>query len=100
MLHAYEIRPREDHRGVDLISDALPFGHLWYGEPSAVSNAVDYTIFCSRSCDAQISVYDAASNVIETHEHARDFKEGRRTAKTFLPIGRLPVIVLRLMTYW
>ena len=24
--HAYEVRPRKDHRGVDLISDALPFG--------------------------------------------------------------------------
>jgi hypothetical protein len=23
--HAYEIRSRKDHRGVDLISDALPF---------------------------------------------------------------------------
>jgi hypothetical protein len=32
MLHAYEIRPRKDRRGVDLISDALPFGRLWYGE--------------------------------------------------------------------
>jgi hypothetical protein len=29
--HAYEIRPRENHRGVNLISDALPFGRLWYG---------------------------------------------------------------------
>ncbi len=28
----YEVRPRKDHRGVDLISDALPFGRLWYGE--------------------------------------------------------------------
>jgi hypothetical protein len=28
-----------DHRGVDLISDALPFGRLWYGEPNAISNA-------------------------------------------------------------
>jgi hypothetical protein len=26
--------------GVDLISDALPFGRLWYGEPNAVSNAI------------------------------------------------------------
>jgi hypothetical protein len=26
--HVYEIRPRKDHRGVDLISDALPFGRL------------------------------------------------------------------------
>ena len=25
-MHAYEVRPRRDHRGVDLISDALPFG--------------------------------------------------------------------------
>jgi hypothetical protein len=26
--HAHEVRPRKDHRGVDLISDALPFGRL------------------------------------------------------------------------
>lgn len=26
--HFYEIRPRKDHRGFDLISDALPFGLL------------------------------------------------------------------------
>jgi hypothetical protein len=25
----YEVPPRKDHRGVDLISDALPFGRLW-----------------------------------------------------------------------
>lgn len=24
--HVYEVRPRKDHRGVDLISDALQFG--------------------------------------------------------------------------
>ena len=24
--HVYEVRPRKDKRGVDLISDALPFG--------------------------------------------------------------------------
>jgi len=29
----------------------------------------------SRSHDAVIRVYDAAGNVIETHEHAGDFKE-------------------------
>jgi hypothetical protein len=38
--HVYEVRPRSDKRGVDLISDALPFGRLWYGEPNAVSNAI------------------------------------------------------------
>ena len=41
-MHAYEVRPRKDHRGVDLISDALPFGGLSYGKPNAISNAVDY----------------------------------------------------------
>jgi len=39
-LNAYEIRPRKDNRGVDLISDALPFARLWYGEPNAASNAI------------------------------------------------------------
>ena len=34
-MHLYEVRPRKDCRGVDLISDALPFGRLWYGEPNA-----------------------------------------------------------------
>ena len=31
--HVYEVRPRKDKRGVDLISDVLPFGRLWYSEP-------------------------------------------------------------------
>jgi hypothetical protein len=70
-MHVYEVRPRSDHRGVDLISDVLPFGRLWYGEP----NAIGYAKFFSRSHDAVIRVYDAASNVIETHEHKGDFKE-------------------------
>jgi SpoIIAA-like len=38
--HVYEVRPRKDHRAVDLIFDAVPFSRLWYGEPNAVSNAV------------------------------------------------------------
>jgi hypothetical protein len=29
MRHEYEVRPRKDHRGINLISDALPFGRLW-----------------------------------------------------------------------
>ena len=43
----YKVRLRKDHRGVDLISDALPFGRLWYGEPDAVSNAVVYARFAA-----------------------------------------------------
>ena len=34
--HLYEIRPRKDKRGADLISDVLPFGRLLYGEPNAI----------------------------------------------------------------
>ncbi|PYI95022.1 MAG: hypothetical protein DME98_17995 [Verrucomicrobia bacterium] len=55
--HVYEVRRRKDHRGVDLISDALPFGRLWYGEPNTISNAVDYAKFRSRShecCDSRL----------------------------------------------
>ena len=33
-MHVYEVRPRKDRRGVDLISDALPFGRLWYDGPA------------------------------------------------------------------
>jgi hypothetical protein len=41
-IHSYEVRPREDHRGFDLISDALPFGTLWYAEPNGISNAIGH----------------------------------------------------------
>ncbi len=74
-MHVYEVRPRKDKRGVDLVSDVLPFGRLWYGEPNAVSNAIDYAKFRSRSYRAVIRVCDEAGNVIETHEHTGDFKE-------------------------
>ena len=73
--HVYEVRPRKDHHGVNLVSAALPFGRLWYAEPNAISNAVGYAKFYSRSHDAVIRVYDETGNVIETHEHAGDFKE-------------------------
>jgi hypothetical protein len=72
-MHIYEIRPRKDKRGVDLTSDALPFGRLWYGEPNAISNAVGCAKFRSRSHDAVIRVYDEAGNVIERQEQAARF---------------------------
>jgi len=55
-----DARPRKDQRVVDLISDALPFGRLWYSEPNAISNAIGYAMHYSRSHDAVIRVYDAA----------------------------------------
>jgi hypothetical protein len=71
-MRIYEVRPRKDHRGFDLISDALPFGALWYTKPD---DAIGYAKFRSRSHDAVIRVYDESGNVIETYEHKGDFKE-------------------------
>jgi hypothetical protein len=70
--HVYEVRPRKDKRCFDLISDALPFGRLWYTKPD---DAVEYAKFRSRSHDAVIRVYDESGYVIATHEHKGDFKE-------------------------
>ena len=74
-VHAYRVRPRKDHRGVDLISDAPPFGRLRYDGPDAAARAIGYAKFYNRSHHAVIGVYDDADNVIETHEHQGDFKE-------------------------
>ena len=69
------INDSEGSSGFDLISDALPFGRLWYGEQNAISNAVGYAKHRSRSHDAVIRVYDEVGNVIATHEQSGDFKE-------------------------
>ena len=53
-MHVYEIRPRKNHRAVDLISDVLPFNRLWYDTPD---NAIGYAMYSSRSHDAVIRVY-------------------------------------------
>jgi hypothetical protein len=42
---------------------------------NAISNAIGYAKFYSRAHDAVIRVYDESENVVETHEHAGDFKE-------------------------
>jgi hypothetical protein len=48
---------------------------LWYDGPNAASKAVSYAMHYSRSHDAVICVYDAAGNVIETHERQGDLRE-------------------------
>jgi len=50
------------------IPSTIPRG----GGPNAVNNAIGYAEHRSRSHDAVIRVYDAARNVIETHEHTGD----------------------------
>jgi hypothetical protein len=73
--HVYEIRPRADKHGVDLISNAIPYSPLWYRGPNAIRDAIDHAKFYSRLHEVVISVYDEAGNVIETHEQAGEFKE-------------------------
>ena len=87
-MHVYEVRPRNrhkhwrpsvrrlyDHRGIDLISDVLPYSPLWYAGPTAISNAISFVKFNSGSHDAVIRVYDEAGNVIQAHEQAGEFKQ-------------------------
>ena len=77
-MHLYEVRPRKDKRGVDLISDVLPFGRLWYDGPNSLSNALEYAKHRSRAHDAVIRVYDSAGDVIETREQVGEFREQKR----------------------
>jgi hypothetical protein len=77
---------------INLVSDLLPkrsrkdngrigteenrgFGIETLGATARIISNQGYAKFCSRSHDAVIRVYDAARNVIETHEHKGDFKE-------------------------
>ena len=53
-MHAYEVRPRKDN-GVDLISDVLPFGGLWYYGPDAVAKALCAS---GRIVGANFTIYD------------------------------------------
>ncbi len=66
----YEIRPRKDRNGFDLISDRLRRGPVWYAGPDAVRNAVAFAKYrsLSRSRWAIIRVFNEAGKVTETHE--------------------------------
>jgi len=77
-MHIYEIRPRKDKRGFDLISNALPFGGLWYLQ---VADAIEYAQHYSRAHDAVISVYGAAGKVIEVHKHKGRFQKAVVTSR-------------------
>jgi hypothetical protein len=70
--HLYEIRPRKNKRGFDLISNALPSGGVWYLK---VADAIACAKHRSRSHDAVINVYNAAGKLVEVHRHKGDFKE-------------------------
>jgi hypothetical protein len=52
-----------------------PVADLSRSGADIISYAIGYAKFYSRSHDAVIRVYEAAGNVIETHEHTGEFKE-------------------------
>ena len=60
-IHYYEVRPRRDKRGFDLISEALPFGRLWYADVGA---AIGFAKFYSRSQKAELRVINESGAVI------------------------------------
>ena len=66
----YEIRPRNDRDGFDVISDRLRRGPIWYAGPDAVRNAVAFAKYrsLSRSRWAIIRVFNEAGKVTEIHE--------------------------------
>jgi len=47
--HVYEVRPRKRKRGVDLISDALPFGRLCDGVAQQMISSGDATLQSSAT---------------------------------------------------
>ena len=66
----YEIRPREDSEGFDLVSHLFRYGPIWYAGPDAVRNAIAYAKFRShsRSQRAIIRVLDDSGAVVQMHQ--------------------------------
>jgi hypothetical protein len=73
----YEIRPRNDREGFDLISHLFRYGPIWYAGPDAVRNAIAYAKYRShsRSQRAVIRVLDESGAVIQTHESGGEFRK-------------------------
>ena len=65
----YEVRPREDRDGFNLISDRFRYGPIWYAGPDAVRHAIAYAKYRShfRSQRAIIRVLDDSGAVVQMH---------------------------------
>jgi hypothetical protein len=75
----YEIRSRKDRRGVNLISEKLPYGLLWYGESNAIENAASYAEFNAGSEAAVISILDESGAIIDTRNYTPAEGQGANT---------------------
>src|SRR5215472_13587127 len=73
----YEVRPRKDRDGFDLISDQFRNGRIWYAGPDAVHDAVAYAKYrsLSRLRRAIIRLLDDSGAVIQTYESKGDFRQ-------------------------
>ena len=69
----YEIRPREDGNGFELISGQFRRGPIWYAGPDAVRNAIAYAKYCSwsRSRRAVIRVLDHCKTCFNLEERTQ-----------------------------
>ncbi len=65
----YEVRPRREGDGVDLISNVFRYGPIWYAGPDAVRYAIAYAKYRShtRSQRAIIRVLDDSGAVVQMH---------------------------------
>jgi hypothetical protein len=80
-MHVYEVRLRKDHRGVDLISDALPFGGLWYAEPNAIGYAKVFSrSHRSGSCEPSLATLVAQFAPQRSDAERTQTKQGKRRA--------------------
>lgn len=66
----YEVRPRKDRDGFDLMSKLFRYGPIWYAGPDAVRYAIAYAKYRSqsRSQRAIIRVLDDSGAVVQMHE--------------------------------
>ena len=80
----YEVRPRKDRDGFDLISELFRYGPIWYAGPDAVRNAIAYAKYCAhfRSQRAIIRVLDDSGAVVEMHEWSGALTVATATAST------------------
>jgi hypothetical protein len=65
----YEVRPRKDRDGIELISNVFRYGPIWYAGPDAVRYAIAYAKYRShsRSQRAIIRVLDDSGAVVQMH---------------------------------
>jgi hypothetical protein len=65
----YEVRPRKDRDGFELINKLFRYGPIWYAGPDAIRKAIAYAKYRSqsRSQRAVIRVLDDSGAVVQMH---------------------------------